>query len=51
MTTEAFKNLIKEKDLQKIIYMHCRNEITLTAKQLDKILKLKKEKEAKHWKS
>lgn len=51
MVVKEFYKLIKEKDLQDIIYMHCRNEITLTEKQLDKILNLKKKKEAENWKN
>lgn len=51
MAVKEFYKLLKEKGLQDIIYMHCRNEITLTDKQLDKILKLKSQKEAENWKN
>ena len=51
MKIADFNKLIKTKSLQDIIYKHCRCEITLTDKQLDKILKLKKKKEAEGWKS
>ena len=51
MAVKEFYKLIKEKDLQEIIYMHCNLKINLTDKQLDKILDLKKKKEAEHWKN
>ena len=50
MKVIEFNQLIKSKKLQDIIYMHCRNEITLTNKQLDKLLTLKKIKETELWK-
>ena len=49
MKINEFKKLIETTDLQKIIYMHCFEKITLTDKQLDKILKLKKLKETELW--
>lgn len=51
MAVKEFYKLLKEKDLQEIIYMHCFEKITLTDKQLDKILDLKKKKEAENWKN
>ena len=51
MAVKEFYKLLKEKDLQEIIYMHCFEKITLTEKQLDKVLKLKKKKEAENWKN
>lgn len=51
MVVKEFKKLIETTDLQKIIYMHCNLKITLTDKQLDKVLSLKKKKEAECWKN
>lgn len=47
MAVKEFYKLLKEKDLQEIIYMHCFEKITLTDKQLDKILDLKKKRRLK----
>lgn len=44
-----FEELLKEKELQKIIYMHIHNKISLTDSQLDKVLKLKYEKQKREW--
>lgn len=49
MKAKEFNQLLKEKPLKKIIYLHCFSKITLTSYQLDKIIKLKKEAEA--WKN
>lgn len=49
MAVKEFKELLKTTDLQKIIYMHCNLKINLTDKQLDKVLNLKKKKEAEIW--
>lgn len=51
MSYKKFKELIETTDLQKIIYMHCNLKITLTDRQLDKVLKLKRRKEGELWKS
>ena len=51
MAVKEFNELLKTTDLQKIIYMHCNLKINLTDKQLDKILDLKKKKEAENWKN
>lgn len=51
MKAKEFNQLLKEKPIQKIIYMHCLNKITLTNYQLDKLLKLKRKKEAELWKN
>lgn len=51
MVVKEFKKLIETTDLQKIIYMHCNWKINLTDKQLDKVLNLKKKKEAEIWKN
>lgn len=44
MKKSEFDKILKEKRPKNIIYMHVNNEITLTNKQLDKIIKLDKEK-------
>lgn len=49
MAVKEFNELLKTTDLQKIIYMHCNLKITLTDKQLNKVLSLKKKKEAEIW--
>ena len=51
MSTKDFSKLLKSANLQKIVYMHCNLKINLTDKQLDKVLDLKKKKEAEQWKS
>lgn len=51
MAVKEFNELLKTTDLQRIIYMHCNLKITLTDKQLDKILNLKNKKEASNWKN
>lgn len=51
MAVKEFNELLKTTDLQEIIYMHCFEKITLTDKQLDKVLSLKKKKEAECWKN
>lgn len=49
MSTNKFKKLIDTKDYQKIIGLYTHLKINLTDKQLDRVLKLKKEKEGESW--
>lgn len=49
MSTNKFKKLIDTKDYQKIIGLHTHLKINLTDRQLDRVLKLKKEKEGELW--
>lgn len=50
MKSIEFKRLIEtESNLQKIIYLHCHLKISLTNQQLDKVLRLKRRKEAELW--
>ena len=49
MSTAKLKKLLETEDLQKIIYMHCNLKINLTDKQLDRVLRLKNEREAELW--
>lgn len=51
MKTKDFNKLIQTKPLQKIIYMHCFEQINLTSYQLDRVIKLKRKKEAELWKN
>ena len=37
------KELLKVKDAKRVIYMHCNRLINLSSKQLDKLIKLKKD--------
>ncbi len=41
MTDKDFKKIIKEYEPKEIIRKHCNSEITLSSKQLDKVLDLK----------
>lgn len=50
MSTNKFKKLIDTKDYQKIIGLYTHLKINLTDRQLDRVLKLKKEKEVEVWK-
>lgn len=51
MKSNEFKRLIEtESNLQKIIYLHCHLKISLTSQQLDRVLRLKRKKEAELWK-
>lgn len=49
MSTNKFKKLIDIKDYQKIIGLYTHLKINLTDRQLDRVLKLKKEKEGELW--
>lgn len=49
MSTNKFKKLIDTKDYQKIIGLYTHFKINLTDRQLDRVLKLKKEKEGESW--
>lgn len=45
-----FKKLLEEeKDMQKIIYMHCSLKINLTLKQLDEVIKKRDAKRKREW--
>lgn len=51
MRSIEFKKLLEaEPNLKKIIYLHCHLKINLTNQQLDRVLKLKRMKEAELWK-
>ena len=41
MKTKDFKKILKEKNSQEIIYMHCFEKIYLTSKQLDLVIERK----------
>lgn len=50
MKSIEFKKLLEtEQNLQKIIYLHCHLKINLTNQQLDRVLRLKRRKEAELW--
>lgn len=49
MSTNKFKKLIDTEDYQKIIGLYTHLKINLTDRQLDRVLKLKKEKEGEVW--
>lgn len=49
MSTSKFKRLIATEDYQRIIGLYTHWKINLTNKQLDRVLKLKNEKEGKLW--
>ena len=51
MAVKEFNELLKTTDLQKIIQMHYSLKISLTSKQLDKVLNLKNKKENENWKN
>lgn len=52
MNAIEFKELLKARDdYKKILYDYANLKINLTSKQIDKILKLKSEKEAILWKN
>ena len=50
MSTNKFKKLINTENYQKIIGLYTHLKINLTNRQLDRVLKLKKEKEGEVWK-
>ena len=50
MSTKKFKELIETENYQKIIGLYTHLKINLTDRQLDRVLKLKKEKEGEVWK-
>ena len=50
MSTNKFKKLIDTEDYQKIIGLYTHLKINLTDRQLNRVLKLKKEKEGEVWK-
>ena len=49
MSTSKFKKLIDTEDYQRIIGLYTHLKINLTDRQLDRVLKLKKEKEGELW--
>ena len=50
MKSIEFKKLLEtEPNLKKIIYLHCHLKISLTSQQLDRVLRLKRKKEAELW--
>ena len=49
MSTKKFKELIETENYQRIIGLYTHLKINLTNKQLDRVLKLKKEKEGESW--
>ena len=49
MSTKKFKELIETENYQRIIGLYTHWKINLTNKQLDRVLKLKKEKEGELW--
>ena len=50
MSTSKFKQLLDTKDYQRIVGLYTHLKINLTDRQLDRVLKLKKEKEGEAWK-
>jgi len=50
MKTKDFKKLVREHkyNLQTLIMMHCMDKIYLTDKQLDEVLKLRGDKDARN---
>lgn len=52
MTSNEFNKMLEErKDYKQIIYDYINLEISLTSKQLEKVIKLKKQDERKCWKN
>ena len=51
MEVNKFNKLLETTELEKIIRMHYSLKISLTSKQLDKILNLKNKKENENWKN
>lgn len=49
MSTSKFKRLIATEDYQRIIGLYTHLKINLTDRQLERVLKLKKEKEGELW--
>ena len=49
MSTNKFKKLINTENYQRIIGLYTHLKINLTDRQLDRVLKLKKEKEGELW--
>ena len=49
MSTKKFKELIETENYQRIIGLYTHIKINLTDRQLDRVLKLKKEKEGELW--
>lgn len=45
MRNKDLKKLLKEKEPQKIIYMHCNDLIYLTNKQIDELIALRDSKD------
>lgn len=50
MNAKEFKKLLKEKEPKRIIGMYCHLQISLTSRQVDRVLKLKNKKEGELWK-
>lgn len=50
MSTNKFKKLINTENYQRIIGLYTHLKINLTDRQLNQVLKLKKEKEGEVWK-
>lgn len=50
MSTKKFKKIIETENYQRIIGLYTHLKINLTDRQLDRVLKLKKEKEGEVWK-
>lgn len=50
MSTKKFKELIETENYQRIIGLYTHLKINLTDRQLERLLKLKKEKEGEAWK-
>lgn len=51
METKKFNELLKTTNIEKIIRMHYSLKITLSEKQIEKVLKMKSEKEKRSWKN
>ena len=49
MSTKKFKKIIETENYQRIIGLYTHLKINLTDRQLDRVLKLKKEKEGELW--
>ena len=49
MSTSKFKKLLDTEDYKRIIGLYTHLKINLTDRQLDRVLKLKKEKEGELW--
>lgn len=50
MSTSKFKQLLDTKDYRRIVGLYTHLKINLTDRQLERLLKLKKEKEGEAWK-